>query len=201
MFIYFFQGLLHELHKNLIRCHSSGMVSKTFHALSPRYRTILLHVPRHVLSSMLFAPGVALVEHCDIGGFPCMELSGRSNSPQGPVNFLTLFLPGFVFMCCLFFSGVLNNLQHYTIKRVLSFTVFAFSRTAPINAFSWASARGCPSPSDHAMLTCFLQALTPLLRGSAPLTTRYKRNCLSHKFGMSLQVQRLSEKQQSNAES
>ena len=202
MFIYFFQGLLHELHKNLIRCHSSGMVSKTFHALSPRYRTILLHVPRHVLSSMLFASGVALVVHCDIGGFPCMELSGRLNSPQGPVNFPDAVSGWFCFQVLPVFSGVLNNLQHYTIKRVLSFTVFAFSRTAPINAFfSREYARGCPSPSDHAMLTCFLQALTPLLRGSAPLTTRNKRNCLSQKFGISLQVQRLSEKQQSNAES
>ena len=33
------------------------------------------------------------------------------------------------------FSGFLNNLQQNTIQRVLSFTMFAFSITAPINAF------------------------------------------------------------------
>ena len=41
IYIYIFQGLRHQLLHNLERCHSSGMVSNTFHVLSPRYRTIL----------------------------------------------------------------------------------------------------------------------------------------------------------------
>ena len=55
--------------KNLVRCHSSGLVSETFHALSPRYRTIPFHVPRYVLSGMLFVSSEALLGHCDIGVF------------------------------------------------------------------------------------------------------------------------------------
>ena len=110
------------------------MVSKTFHALSQRYRTIPFHVPRYVLSGMLFVSGEALLEHCDIGfsvhgTFRSVKFSARTCQLPEAVSGWSCFqvLPDF--------SGVLNNVQQNTIERVLSFTVFVFSRTAPINAF------------------------------------------------------------------
>ena len=168
---------------------------------SSQYRTILLHVPRHVLSGMLFASGQDLLEHCDIGvsvhgTFRSVKILRKDLSTSSRCFWLVLFLSA----ACFFRSSEQLATKHNPTSSFFH-NVCLFDNCSDQCFFSRESARGCPSPSDHALLTCFLQALTPLLRGSAPLTTRNKRNCLSQKLGMSLQVQRLSEKQQSNAES
>ena len=98
MTLYFFQSLLHELHKNLVRCHSFGMVSKTFHALLP--------IPNHPSSRSeacpvryvaVLASGEALVEHCDIGvsvhgTFRSVKILRKDLSTSSRCFWLVLFL-------------------------------------------------------------------------------------------------------------